>query len=557
MKRAEMNGDRVHFCPDSQCISLQPRGMGSEAVASAGPKMRRRAEVSLAFLVVTMVSFLVALLVVALRPGAEPVLQTLQSMEGNTSTRPSLVGPDNSYHLGRMVEVQEAIQMFENHVENSSSLPMEIQMLKCSVDNASSQIQMLSGQLENASADLQMVKGVLEDAGTWSNQIQMLKSSLEGATAEIQDLKGALEKANTLNSQTHDFLQSSSGNTSVELYVLNRGLESANAEIQMLKADLDMVNAQAQLANSSLKNATVQIHLLKGNLGSLNVLRTQNQVLSSSLEGVNAEIQKLKGGLQNANALNSQTQAFIKDHLDSTSAEIQLLRGHLERAGDEMQLLKRDLETAQTQIANSSVEQTKAQIQVLKAELENASALSSSQIQVLNGHLQIARRDIEILKQGMKDAALNSQISHTLGNNLQKASAEIQRLKGDLESTKTLSMKIPEQQSRLETLRAAFASLEQLQKTQNQLLQLILQGWKVYSGSLYYFSNAKKSWNEAEQFCVSQGAHLASVTSEEEQAFLTKSTSTSYHWIGLTDRGMEGFWRWADGTPFSSAGSRK
>ncbi|XP_076991213.1 C-type lectin domain family 4 member F isoform X3 [Tamandua tetradactyla] len=342
MKRAEMNGDRVHFCPDSQCISLQPRGMGSEAVASAGPKMRRRAEVSLAFLVVTMVSFLVALLVVALRPGAEPVLQTLQSMEGNTSTRPSLVGPDNSYHLGRMVEVQEAIQMFENHVENSSSLPMEIQMLKCSVDNASSQIQMLSGQLENASADLQMVKGVLEDAGTWSNQIQMLKSSLEGATAEIQDLKGALEK-----------------------------------------------------------------------------------------------------------------------------------------------------------------------------------------------------------------------ISHTLGNNLQKASAEIQRLKGDLESTKTLSMKIPEQQSRLETLRAAFASLEQLQKTQNQLLQLILQGWKVYSGSLYYFSNAKKSWNEAEQFCVSQGAHLASVTSEEEQAFLTKSTSTSYHWIGLTDRGMEGFWRWADGTPFSSAGSRK
>lgn len=34
---------------------------------------------------------------------------------------------------------------------------------------------------------------------------------------------------------------------------------------------------------------------------------------------------------------------------------------------------------------------------------------------------------------------------------------------------------------------------------------------------MYYFSYVKKSWHEAEQFCVSQGAHLASVTSEEEQ----------------------------------------
>lgn len=51
----------------------------------------------------------------------------------------------------------------------------------------------------------------------------------------------------------------------------------------------------------------------------------------------------------------------------------------------------------------------------------------------------------------------------------------------------------------------------------DQLLQLILQGWHVYGGSLYYFSHVKKSWHEAEQFCVSQGAHLASVTSEEEQ----------------------------------------
>lgn len=51
----------------------------------------------------------------------------------------------------------------------------------------------------------------------------------------------------------------------------------------------------------------------------------------------------------------------------------------------------------------------------------------------------------------------------------------------------------------------------------DQLLQLVLQGWVVHDSNLYYFSKVKKSWHEAEQFCVSQGAHLASVTSEEEQ----------------------------------------
>lgn len=51
----------------------------------------------------------------------------------------------------------------------------------------------------------------------------------------------------------------------------------------------------------------------------------------------------------------------------------------------------------------------------------------------------------------------------------------------------------------------------------DELLQLITEGWKVYRKNLYYFSNIKKSWHMAEQFCVSHGAHLASVTSAEEQ----------------------------------------
>lgn len=51
----------------------------------------------------------------------------------------------------------------------------------------------------------------------------------------------------------------------------------------------------------------------------------------------------------------------------------------------------------------------------------------------------------------------------------------------------------------------------------DQVLQLIAQNWKYFNGNFYYFSRDKKPWREAEKFCTSQGAHLASVTSQEEQ----------------------------------------
>ncbi|XP_073647845.1 C-type lectin domain family 4 member F isoform X4 [Tursiops truncatus] len=499
---------------------FSPAGLDPGAVAPAAPKMPRRLQAILAFLAATVVSSLVALFVVALQH-RRPALETyasLQEFPEHNSTGQFLKAHDYPYHFGREAELQEAIQMFKGHVENSSTWSVEIQMLTYRVDNVSSQIQMLGGHLENASVDLQMVKDILKDASTLSFQTQMLRSSLEGTTSEMQKLKGDLEDTQASHSQIQSFLRSGLENTSTELHMLSRGLENANTEIQVLKAGLETADAQVRLANSSLKNVNAQIHVLRGDLDSVNDLRAQQKVLRSSLEGATAEMQKLKGSLQNTNALNSQTQTFIKGSLGNTSAEIQVLRGHLERAGDEIRLLKGDLETvtAQTQTVNGRLEQTDAQMRVLKTELESAIALSSK-IQVLDGLLRNASREIQTLKQGMKDAAALNSKTQMLERNLQEARAEVHRLKEDLENTKAMTTKIQEEQGSLETLRAASASQEQLQRTQNQLLQLILQGWKSYSGSLYYFSFAKKTWQEAEQFCVSQGAHLASVTSEEEQ----------------------------------------
>ncbi|XP_043368808.1 C-type lectin domain family 4 member F-like isoform X2 [Dermochelys coriacea] len=91
----------------------------------------------------------------------------------------------------------------------------------------------------------------------------------------------------------------------------------------------------------------------------------------------------------------------------------------------------------------------------------------------------------------------------------------------------------------------------------SDMLTKLSRGWSFYSGNLHYFSQEKKPWDEAEQFCVSQDSHLTSVSSQVEQEFLSKETKGQGHWIGLTDRETESSWHWVDGTEFRADASRE
>ncbi|KAF7252693.1 C-type lectin domain family 4 member F [Varanus komodoensis] len=72
-------------------------------------------------------------------------------------------------------------------------------------------------------------------------------------------------------------------------------------------------------------------------------------------------------------------------------------------------------------------------------------------------------------------------------------------------------------------------------------------GWQLFGKSLYYISKGEKSWYDAENFCLSRDAHLASIMNEEEQEFITSQLDEPA-WIGLTDEHEEGAWEWTDGS---------
>uniref|UniRef100_A0A914EBK0 C-type lectin domain-containing protein n=1 Tax=Acrobeloides nanus TaxID=290746 RepID=A0A914EBK0_9BILA len=66
------------------------------------------------------------------------------------------------------------------------------------------------------------------------------------------------------------------------------------------------------------------------------------------------------------------------------------------------------------------------------------------------------------------------------------------------------------------------------------------------------------NWTDAENACVSEGAHLASIHNPLEDHFLDEFTKTGisfssgyvWVWVGLNDLAGVGSWTWTDGTPF-------
>ncbi|KAL3045157.1 hypothetical protein OYC64_013420 [Pagothenia borchgrevinki] len=77
--------------------------------------------------------------------------------------------------------------------------------------------------------------------------------------------------------------------------------------------------------------------------------------------------------------------------------------------------------------------------------------------------------------------------------------------------------------------------------------------WSSYNSRCYKYMSETTTWARAEIHCVSQGGHLVSIHSTEEDNFVTflvRSSNTNVHetWIGLNDIGEEGRWVWSDGS---------
>nr|QNH72463.1 toxin candidate TRINITY_DN33449_c0_g1_i1.p1 [Pachycerianthus maua] len=84
-------------------------------------------------------------------------------------------------------------------------------------------------------------------------------------------------------------------------------------------------------------------------------------------------------------------------------------------------------------------------------------------------------------------------------------------------------------------------------------------GWVEFKGICYYFSTSPAgSWQSARKYCLTRGADLTSIHSDDEKEFINDwmerindAFGTAYFWNGANDRNQEGKFVWSDKTKFS------
>ncbi|XP_010567573.1 PREDICTED: C-type lectin domain family 2 member A-like isoform X1 [Haliaeetus leucocephalus] len=72
-----------------------------------------------------------------------------------------------------------------------------------------------------------------------------------------------------------------------------------------------------------------------------------------------------------------------------------------------------------------------------------------------------------------------------------------------------------------------------------------------YREKCFYFVEDETDWNRSQISCLSLGANLATIDTQEELHFLLRYGSSLHYWIGLHREGS-GPWKWSNGSLFSN-----
>lgn len=68
------------------------------------------------------------------------------------------------------------------------------------------------------------------------------------------------------------------------------------------------------------------------------------------------------------------------------------------------------------------------------------------------------------------------------------------------------------------------------------------------TGNLYFLTESRSSWTEAQAEAVAKGGNLVAINNAEENKWLLDVFGTTeLFWIGLSDQEVEGAWKWANG----------
>ncbi|KAK2919414.1 C-type lectin domain family 4 member M-like [Channa argus] len=313
----------------------------------------------------------------------------------------------------------------------------------------------------------------------------------------------------------------------------NRQLEAKRDELEQSKTSLSKRILQLQTNNNLLTTEASQ-------------LKQKQSQLQSSKDALDNEIKTLK-----------ESRASLQYNLNASSRAQELLQKHV----DEAVKTKKDFqvrynsaiyERDNLQNKFNNVTRSKQQLQLSYNDLikrvehlQDRYNFTSSE----KGKLENAHQNLTIAKDTLQS---NYNVLVNATDELRGAYASLIHDKNDLEKT---CKNVTAERNLLRVKNDNLTTeRDQLQVEIDRLHATIEDkrcpnGWSKHEYSCYFTSVEKKTWSKSREHCQSMGADLAIIKTQEEMEFVNGLYSADKEvWIGLTDEGVEGHWRWVDGT---------
>ncbi|XP_060219385.1 C-type lectin domain family 10 member A-like [Meriones unguiculatus] len=183
----------------------------------------------------------------------------------------------------------------------------------------------------------------------------------------------------------------------------------------------------------------------------------------------------------------------------------------------------------------------------LRAAVDNSTSSTEAELQALRARAAGLQEALGSLKAEVQGHGQELQAGRGLS---QKVTSLESTMKEREQVLKTGLSEVTEHVQQLgKQLKALECQLDSL-RTNGSAKACCPPPWLQHGGSCYWFSQAQKSWAEADRACQLENAHLVVVNSLDEQKFIEAHKGPVAAWMGLTDQ--NGPWRWVDGTDFST-----
>ncbi|XP_019745043.1 CD209 antigen-like isoform X1 [Hippocampus comes] len=327
------------------------------------------------------------------------------------------------------------------------------------------------------------------------------KDKLQSQLKTVQNEKKNLDVSHEHLQQSYNFI-----------YKRTNQIQANNDLLKSEANQLKDSQSKLQASNAALKKDLEQLK------SSQEQLQTNNDALSTAKDLLQTKYESIG---KSKNVLQANYDSVIKER-DNLQNKFNNVTRSKEKLQMSYNVLIKDIEHLQVRYTSSSNERDTiaSSHQNLTLEKETLQAIYTT----------LAKATDELM------ASYNSTVEEKmfLESRLKNVTAE-----RDLQRVEISNMS-----AEVEQLRATVTRLNATIKD-----KVCQSGWKKFENSCYFTSTSKKTWYLSRNYCQGKGADLVIINSKAEMVFINGLFSINKEvWIGLTDEGVEGQWKWVDGT---------